>query len=109
MIMGINTETKHIGFIVTEHVFRHFGVPMDSLYEKTGNSAKKAACTYLYLILHQEFNISVRQIALFVNKNARNIQRCIAKLKYQVEFFDEERERYDDMVENIKERLSIDE
>ena len=104
--MEIRTTTKEVGFGVRDCVFSHFGVSGDKLYTHGHTRALNAAKMYLYLIMHKDYGISIGQIALFCEKSTRNIQACVAKMRYQIGQYAECADEYESLVEKVRERLS---
>ena len=102
--MEISENTKNVGERIIPIIFKHYNVPIERLYESRGTAKHKLARMCVYLILHKEYGISIRQISLLTRKGARNIQRCISKLKYQVEHFEDCIEEYDILLDEIKEK-----
>lgn len=87
-------------------VFSYFNVDGGMLYHSHGNNLIRDAKMYLYYILHCDYNFSIGQIAQLTKKTQRNIQICIAKIKYRISMYDDYSNDYNCISCMIREKIA---
>ena len=80
---------------IENEVSSYFGVNVSDFYMRLGVRNIYTARHYLWLLLHDEYGLSHREISKIYPQSKRMIEKAISGIRFRVENQRQDRERYE--------------
>ena len=86
---------------IEDKVIEVFGVAREGFYTRQGVKQVYTARHYLWLILHDIYGMSHKEIAVHYDRSRRMVAKFVSKMRFRVENQREDRALYDELKKHL--------